>query len=295
MFNEDLAAHLAGESLTLAYAWLVTARNGKQVALTNHDQPLSFAGHTFEPGFGFDGSAASLSAQMRAGHQSALGFLSSDNLSEAELAAGVWDRARVEVYAVNWKDPQMHQLLRRGELGEVERDSGTFRAEFRSLAAQLSEVKGRVLAHGCHADLGDKACGVDLTKAPYRHTVSLVKQPDDRKLHVSLTGDVEQGWWTNGHLTMTTGPYANVPQRIAAHDVTQGTHELTLWLPLSLPLELPLSSTLTAGCDKSWAQCQQRFANALNFRGFPHMPGNDFVLAGPSDTSAQNDASPWRA
>ena len=38
---------------------------------------------------------------------------------------------------------------------------------------------------------------------------------------------------------------------------------------------------VTAGCDKQFATCRAKFANAVNFRGFPHMPGNDFVAAYP--------------
>jgi uncharacterized phage protein (TIGR02218 family) len=36
---------------------------------------------------------------------------------------------------------------------------------------------------------------------------------------------------------------------------------------------------VTAGCDKRLGTCLAKFANVPNFRGFPHMPGNDFVLA----------------
>ena len=32
---------------------------------------------------------------------------------------------------------------------------------------------------------------------------------------------------------------------------------------------------MTAGCDKSFATCKAKFDNAVNFRGFPHLPGND--------------------
>ncbi len=35
-------------------------------------------------------------------------------------------------------------------------------------------------------------------------------------------------------------------------------------------------------CDKQLSTCRDRFANIENFRGFPHMPGPDFVLAGPA-------------
>jgi uncharacterized phage protein (TIGR02218 family) len=33
--------------------------------------------------------------------------------------------------------------------------------------------------------------------------------------------------------------------------------------------------TVVAGCDKSFETCKAKFAPQLNFRGFPHLPGND--------------------
>ena len=35
------------------------------------------------------------------------------------------------------------------------------------------------------------------------------------------------------------------------------------------------------GCDRQLATCRGRFGNVVNFRGFPHIPGNDFVLKYP--------------
>lgn len=40
-------------------------------------------------------------------------------------------------------------------------------------------------------------------------------------------------------------------------------------------------------CDQRFETCRDTFANSENFRGFPHLPGNDFVLAGPA--AARND------
>jgi len=45
---------------------------------------------------------------------------------------------------------------------------------------------------------------------------------------------------------------------------------------------------VTAGCEKSFAMCGARFGNRINFRGFPHMPGPDAVLAGPSSDRAND-------
>ena len=36
---------------------------------------------------------------------------------------------------------------------------------------------------------------------------------------------------------------------------------------------------LTAGCDKRPATCRLKFQNFLNFRGFPHLPPEDWLIA----------------
>jgi len=38
---------------------------------------------------------------------------------------------------------------------------------------------------------------------------------------------------------------------------------------------------LRHGCDKSFATCVSRFGNAENFRGEPHLPGNDLLTRYP--------------
>ena len=50
-------------------------------------------------------------------------------------------------------------------------------------------------------------------------------------------------------------------------------------LPAREPLAAGQTFTITAGCDKHLDTCKAKFANTVNFRGFPHMPGNDFVTA----------------
>ena len=36
--------------------------------------------------------------------------------------------------------------------------------------------------------------------------------------------------------------------------------------------------TIRAGCNKRMQTCGAKFANIVNFRGFPHIPGQDAVL-----------------
>ncbi len=46
-------------------------------------------------------------------------------------------------------------------------------------------------------------------------------------------------------------------------------------------------------CDKRWATCVGTFANGVNFRGFPDVPGDDFLTAYPAG-SARNDGGSRR-
>ena len=64
---------------------------------------------------------------------------------------------------------------------------------------------------------------------------------------------------------------------------------LELWQPMARAVEASDRFHITAGCDKQFSTCQEKFGNALNFRGFPHMPGNDFALSYPSRAEGGND------
>jgi uncharacterized phage protein (TIGR02218 family) len=48
------------------------------------------------------------------------------------------------------------------------------------------------------------------------------------------------------------------------------------------------------GCDRALATCRDRFGNVPNFRGFPHIPGTDFVLHYPRQGDALNGAPLFR-
>ena len=63
------------------------------------------------------------------------------------------------------------------------------------------------------------------------------------------------------------------------HMIANGAPAIELWQE---PMHTPLAGdtfTATAGCDKQISTCAAKFSNTANFRGFPHMPGNDFVSA----------------
>ncbi|GEO84386.1 MULTISPECIES: DUF2163 domain-containing protein [Alphaproteobacteria] len=275
-----LAAHLSGDATTLCRAWRVTRRDGQMMGFTEHDRNLAFAGTDFLAASGFAGTEAREANGMAAPGAEVTGGFSSEAIREEDLAAGRYDGARVEVFSVNWQDPEgQHLLLKVQEIGEVSRAGGAFNAELRSFAHRLSQEQGRVFGRRCDASLGDGRCRVDLSASGRRATGTVAALEGRDRILVSGLDGFEDGHFRLGTLRFDTGANQGLTVEIDGNAAVSGATRLTLWLPLESPPAVGDGVTVTVGCDKGFSTCRERFANAVNFRGFPHMPGSDFAYS----------------
>jgi uncharacterized phage protein (TIGR02218 family) len=272
-----LAASLSEGVTTLARCWRISRRDGVVIGLTEHDENLTVDGTLFRAAGGVSSSenASQLGFAVSGAELSAA--LSDDALTEADLEAGRFDGAEVALLLADWSVPTNFILLRRAHIGEVRREDGRFIAELRSLADALNAVRGRLFTTDCDADLGDARCGIALT-GPFRGegSVTVVEGPNLAQtlgLHAFAAG-----WFTQGRISFVSGANAGFACEVKAHSIVGGVARLELWQRPPEPMAVGDGFTVTAGCDKRFETCRTRFANALNFRGHPHMPGNDAVL-----------------
>ena len=272
-----LQAHLDGGATTLCWCWRLTRRDASRLGFTDHDRDLTFDGTTFEAAAGFTASEMRDSVGLSVDNLEVTSALSSERLSEADLAAGIYDDARVEIFRVNWAAPEQRVLMRVGSLGEVRRAGLTFTAEVRGLAHYLQQPKGRLYQFTCDADLGDGRCKILLSDPLYRGEGEIVAAASGRRFTVSGLEDFADDWFSRGLLTFSSGAAAGQAIEVRYHSKTGSAVTLELWAPARGPLQPGQTFVVTAGCDKHLTTCRAKFANAENFRGFPHMPGNDFV------------------
>ena len=186
--------------------WALTRRDGLVIGLTDHDRSIVYGGTHYAPGAALEGSRFETSIGLSPGSVSAAGALSSDAMTAADLEAGLWNRARVDVRRIDWMTGIEVDHVWSGYFSEITRGVHGFEASLVSLKADLERPLGRVFSSACDAVLGDARCGVDLTDPAFAGAV----------------------------------------------------------------------------CDQRFETCRSRFSNGDNFRGFPHMPGTDFVLSGPN-------------
>lgn len=275
--SPEFAAHVASGTTTLAWCWKLTRRDGATLGFTEHDRDLAFGGVTYEAAGGFTASALESTGGLNVDNLDVTGALSSARLDEGDLAAGLYDNAEIEIWRVNWQDVSGRVLMRKGNLGEVSRSGAGFTAELRGLAHRLNQPVGRLYQYGCDADFCDARCGLDASDWTAEGAVASVS--GNREIEAMGLGAYAAGYFTRGKLTFTSGANEGTAMEVKAHEAGK----LELWRALPRGIAPGDSFTVTAGCDKQFATCRDRFGNHENFRGFPHMPGSDFVLARAGD------------
>jgi uncharacterized phage protein (TIGR02218 family) len=182
-------------------------------------------------------------------------------------------------------------LIRKGSLGQVKRGKLSFEAEIRGLAQRLNQPMGRAFGYSCDADLGDTRCTVDLSDAAFHGSGAVTAASDARRFTASGLGAFASGWFSGGKLTWTSGANMGRAMEVKRHAVSALSVSVQLWQAMSETVIAGDGFTITAGCDKQFTTCKTKFANQVNFRGFPYMPGNDAVLSYPSRGDALDGKS----
>lgn len=210
---DEMAARIESGAARLCHVWRLERADGAVMGFTDHDQDLVVDGVVCRAASGWTAGAAESAVGLAAGSVSAAGALDDAAITEADVAAGLYDGATVDLWRVDWARPDLRVRLWSGALARIRRQGDGFVAELEGPLAKLERVVGRTYGRMCDARLGDARCGV-----------------------------------------------ADAVGRV---------------------------------CDKRWETCVGTFANGTNFRGFPDVPGDDFLTAYPAG-SARNDGGSRR-
>ncbi|RVV99005.1 DUF2163 domain-containing protein [Mesobaculum littorinae] len=286
--TDAFAAHLASGATTLARCWRVARRDGVAFGFTDHDRALHFDGMVFDPDDGMSAAALEQTTGLAVDNTEAQGILSHDGITEADLEAGRYDGAEVLAWLVNWADPALRSLRFRGTLGEVRRAGGAFTAELRGLSEALNRPGGRIYQAGCGAVLGDRACGVDLADPAFSAEVDVAAVTPEGRLRLPGLDGYAPHWFEGGRLHVLSGRAEGLVAVIKNDRLRDGLREIEPWAEPRGGLAAGDRVRIVAGCDKSRSSCVEKFNNIINFRGFPQVPGEDWLMAYPTP-GARND------
>ncbi len=274
-------AHLESGVTTLCRCWSVTRKDGTVLGFTDHDVDLAFDGISFAADSGMAARTLEQTTGLSVDNTEALGVLSSASVTEDDIRAGRYDGAQVVAWLVNWADVSQRLVLFRGSIGEIQRSGGAFQAELRGLTEALNQPQGRVYQKSCGAILGDAACGVDLDAPGYSAVVAVEGISGGKFLDFTSLGGFADRWFEKGRLVVQDGAGAGLVALVKNDRLTGGARRVELWEALRADVRAGDMVRIEAGCDRRLKTCQLKFNNVANFRGFPAIPGEDWLMSVP--------------
>lgn len=270
----QLKEDYAQGSQTISRQWRATRKDGYTLAVTTCARDLLFEGVIYRAADGFipKATAQEMSgAVMNSEVESAL----SEDITEIEFEAGLWDGAQLEVFELNYRAISRGKMwVASATMGEIRCTRSAFNAELRGLTQSMQTSIGRVISKGCDYDFGDPAtCRKDL--APIKRTGSLTSVADLRTFTDSARAEADD-YFGAGVITFVTGANAGLP---GTEIYSFGSGQFVLHLPLVFNPAVGDVYSVSPGCRKRWEEdCKAKWNNGPNFGGFPFVPGGDTIL-----------------
>ncbi|MEM7616754.1 MAG: DUF2163 domain-containing protein [Pseudomonadota bacterium] len=269
----NLQNHLNSEVTNIATCWKLTRLDNVIQAFTSHDQDIIFEGVTYQANSGFTPSDISNNYDIEADNLQIEGVIDSVNITEQDINNGVYDFAAIEIFAVNYADlTQGRVLLKTGKISDIEMRDGNFSAEIRGLSDRLSQNIGQIYSPLCRANLGDNKCQVNLA-SNYSFS-DVVSNITSKSVFYETNLNQNNSYFNFGKVTFTSGLNNGLAMEVKSYQ----DGKIELFLPMPYDINIGDSFDIITGCDKKITTCAQKFNNAINFRGEPHVPGTDKML-----------------
>lgn len=275
----NLATHMGLEVTTLATCWKVTRQDTTVLGFTDHDQDIVYGGVTYEASSGFMPTALQQTDGLNVDNLDVTAFLDSSNISEADIVAGLYDYADLDIFLINYESTGDGIMYLAGgwKLGEFRLFDYGFGCEVRAKSQLLQQQILDLYSPDCRAEFCDAACGLVAATYTVTGTVTGVDVTYPRSVFTDSSLAEASDTFAGGVLTWTSGNNNGLKQDVKA--LAFATDEITLMLQMPVDIEVGDDYSVLKGCDKSRDTCLNTYSNLDNFRGEPLLKGLDHMIA----------------
>ena len=207
---------ITGEITTLATCWKLTLKDSTVLGFTDFGEDITYDTVLYKADSGFTPTAISSKAGLGVDNLDVEGMLQSDVISEADLMAGKYDFAEIEIFLVNYKNLSEEPLmLRSGWIGEIQITNGQFTAEIRGLTQKLSTNIGELFSPVCRANFCDSKCKLNPATWTFTGTITAVS---DNRVFTDENRTEDTGYFNYGIIEFTSGDNDGLKMEIKDYD-----------------------------------------------------------------------------
>ncbi|AZL15539.1 DUF2163 domain-containing protein [Rickettsiales endosymbiont of Stachyamoeba lipophora] len=254
---------------TIATCIWIKLKNHKILGFTNHSYNLTINDIAYYSIPNSNISAIAKTQGLEADNLNISTIVDHHFIKPQEINSGLYDQAEIEIFTVDYLNPNEHKIsLQKGYIGEIKLIGDQFFAEINSLEASTDQTIIGVYSPTCRVKFCGKSCGIEESK--YTFSSEITSVITQSKLTIKPL-DLPRNYFNYGQIYFEDGDYSQQKFNIKSHNYK------IITLNYSLPFKPQLGQEikLIAGCDKTFNSCCDKFYNAINFRGEPHLPGLD--------------------
>ncbi len=257
---------------TIAYCWLIKLKNGAQYGFTDYSHEISFDNVVFDPRGIIKNSAIQSDTSIAADNFEIHGMIDHAVITKEDVLSGLYDQAYVEFSAVDYLYPENRAILKSGYVNQIRIVDDKFYFNIVGLIDRAKCTVSKCYSETCRAKFADVECGVDKNSHLIKGVIAQIISQDKVKVKFTDESSKYRGLFHNAKMDISSGAgevkmivsgfnnniatfYQNIPE-----DIKQGD-----------------SFVLYPECNKSFQACVEIFNNAINFRGEPHVPGQDEI------------------
>ncbi len=250
---------------SLTRCCLFKFKMGGSLGLTEYHNNIYLDDLLYHSGAVLSTSAVELDDSLSADNFEISGALTSDFISQEDLLAGKYDYCYIELFMVDYNDKSLRYRLSSGHIGKISIKDGAFKAEVNSVAASADNSIIEIFSPTCRASFCDERC--KLNSDEFSSIGKITEIIDDRSF-VDVSCKRPFGYYEYGKIKFDSGRNKGFVLDV------RNNIDNRLFLCVSSPYEMKIGDkyTITAGCDKLFKTCKNKFNNAKNFRGEPHIP-----------------------
>lgn len=266
----SLINHKKQANTTLTQIFKLTLRNGTVLGFTSFDQDIVLEDEPnviYSANSGMTASALSSSSKFNVDNMDVEGFLENEKITESDLKSGKYDYADIIIGELNWNDKPYNWSkvdFKTSNLGEVKIEGGKFIAEVRGLMQHYQTNTGPMFQATCRAEFCDSKCKLNIVNYTYQSFVSSVT--NNKIINCNL--NKAENTFSKGRIMFTSG--LNNDLTLDVKYSNGGMIELML--PANYTINMNDTFDIIEGCNGVIENCQDRFGNAINFRGEPFIP-----------------------
>ncbi|MGZ8927144.1 MAG: DUF2163 domain-containing protein [Methylobacter sp.] len=255
---------------------------GDPVYITDHPRDLVIGANTYKTASGYEFTGMASEGNMSPGVVDLSGIADIAGIGYDQIVSGVFDNARVYVFATTWRSPVVdEEPMGMAFMGKITLKDQRYTAELMMMVDALNQSVGKSYLASCPKKFGGQEfAGCKVALGPLTVTGTVTSVIDNATFRDGARTE-PYDYFAEGTIVFTSGANAGLkPQEVKVYHLEDAgiygyiqVHEA-----FHYPVVVGDTYTMIPGCRKRMEDCRDKWNNIINFGGFSFIPTSSQYL-----------------